>query len=337
LAGFNAFEKSLFGPTFAPNIYSYPPVHMLLTLPFAAIPFVPAFVLWNLMSVGLCTALLSRLVGWRVAAIAVVGVPASVMSMMGGNTGQFTAALLGGGLILLDRNPVLAGVLLGLVGCKPQFGVLLPFALAAGGRWRTFAATTATLGGLVVASVVLLGLESWIGFLHQLAFLQKQMEVPSVFWARSQSVFLAAISLGTSVTIAYAAQACSTAVVAIATVVVWRSRSSLAVKSAILVVAVFLATTYARDYDTVLLVFAAAWLAGEGQLTGFLPWERITVVMLLVEPVITDTLTALTGAQFAPLVLALALLVLVRRALAESGRDPRLGPIAYREIVAPLV
>ncbi len=45
-----------------------------------------------------------------------------------------------GALLQLDKRPVLAGILFGLLAYKPQFGLLIPFVLAASGRWRTFAA-----------------------------------------------------------------------------------------------------------------------------------------------------------------------------------------------------
>jgi len=112
----------------------------------------------------------------------------------------------------------------------------------------------------------------------------------------------------------------------VATIVVWRGRAPLAAKSAVLVVATFLATTYARDYDAVVLIFAAAWLAVEGRRTGFLPWERITVLLLLTEPLLANALTVLTGVMFGPLLLAFALFVLLRRALVEPAADPGFVP-----------
>ena len=49
-----------------------------------------------------------------------------------GQNGFLTAALLGGALHWLDRRPWLAGVLIGCLAYKPQFGVLIPVALLAG-------------------------------------------------------------------------------------------------------------------------------------------------------------------------------------------------------------
>ena len=46
-----------------------------------------------------------------------------------------TPALRGGSVQWLDRRPALAGGLIGLLAYKPQFGVLIPIALVAGGRY----------------------------------------------------------------------------------------------------------------------------------------------------------------------------------------------------------
>ena len=52
-----------------------------------------------------------------------------------GQNGFLTAALIGGALGLLERRPALAGICLGLLTYKPQFGLLFPFVLIADRRW----------------------------------------------------------------------------------------------------------------------------------------------------------------------------------------------------------
>src|SRR4029077_20364009 len=66
--------------------------------------------------------------------------PAVLINVGHGHNGFLTAALLGGGLVVLDRRPLPAGILFGLMAYKPQFGLMIPIALAAGGYWRSFAA-----------------------------------------------------------------------------------------------------------------------------------------------------------------------------------------------------
>lgn len=331
-AAFNAFEKSLVGPVSEFKLYSYPPIAMLLTWPLAVLPFLPGLAVWTLLGIVCCAAVLSRLVGWRAAALAAIGAPAAILNLLTGQNGHFSAALIGGGLLLLQRHPVLAGVCFGCVAYKPQLGMLLPLALAAGGRWRTIAAAAVTGAALVGASLILLGPESWVGFLAQMEVQRKLMQVADVMWHRTQTVFLAVHLLGTSVAVAYAVQACSTVLASAATVLVWRGPASLAIKAATLIVATFLATPYAWDYDMVMLIFAAAWLAAEGSAGRFLPWERISVLLLLAMPVVTIKLTDLTGVQIAPLGLWFAFAVVVRRGLLHMSAA---RPVAAVPAFAP--
>jgi hypothetical protein len=50
--------------------------------------------------------------------------PAVFINVGHGQNGFLTAALLGGALHWLDRKPWLAGILIGMLAYKPQFGVL---------------------------------------------------------------------------------------------------------------------------------------------------------------------------------------------------------------------
>jgi Glycosyltransferase family 87 len=89
-----------------------------------------------------------------------------------GQNGFLTAALLGGALHWLDRRPWLAGVLIGCLAYKPQFGVLIPIALLAGGRWGTIGAAMVTVAALVAVSFVTLGGSVWHAFADSMNFTQ---------------------------------------------------------------------------------------------------------------------------------------------------------------------
>ena len=71
--------------------------------------------------------------------------PAVYVNLAHGQNGFLSAALLGGSLLILDQRPKLAGVLIGLLAYKPQFGVLIPLVLIATGRWTVIAAAAATV------------------------------------------------------------------------------------------------------------------------------------------------------------------------------------------------
>jgi Glycosyltransferase family 87 len=198
-------------------------------------------------------------------------------------------------------------------------GVLLPVALAAGSRWRSFAAAALIVIGLIAASFVLLGADAWSGFLDQMKIQTRLMELGDDCCDRMKTVFIMLRMFGAGLPAAYAAQACSAVLALLAVAVVWRTRSALELKAATLVVAVFLATPYAQDYDMVVLPFIAAWLARDALAgRGFRAWEKTVLCLLLAQPIMTMLLSHLVGSQVAPLVLWLTLALLLRRALSAD-------------------
>ena len=134
--------------------------------------------------------------------------PALFVSAVGGQNGALTAALLCGGLVLLDRQPVVAGLLFGCLVYKPHLAAILPFALIAGRRWLTFATTGTTAVALLAASVALFGTQCWLDYLHNLGILRAvALEDGTGVWHRAMSMFVFARRLGTDVQTAYAVQA----------------------------------------------------------------------------------------------------------------------------------
>jgi hypothetical protein len=307
--------------------YSYPPVALLLTLPLVLLPLVPAMLCWVVLGAAVCFALLRRLVGWQAAALASVGAPAAVFNLIGGQNGFVTAALLAGGMSVLERRPLAAGVCFGCLAYKPQMAVLLPFALAAGGCWRAFCAAAITALSLGCATVALFGAASWAAFLAQAGWQRHILESSVGYWHRMPTAFAMLQELGAPIAACYAAQAVSALCALAAILFVWRSAASGEIKAAALAVATFLATPYAWDYDAVVLIFAAAWLAREGRRAGFLAWERIAIVGLLVMPAVTLAVSLAAGIQLGPVILWLVLLLLARRALRSPASKDAIAAV----------
>jgi hypothetical protein len=310
---FHAYQQSLVGPASEFKLYGYPPVMMMLCWPLAGLSFASALALWVASGVLLCALPLARILGRTPALLALIAAPAAFFNLFSGQNGYFTAALLGGGLALLARRPAAAGLVLGLLCYKPQLGLLRPIALAAGGHWRAFAAAAATVLALVASSIAWLGADPWIAFAHQMSLQNRLMEAGASFWPRMPTVFAALRLLGASVPWAYAAQGVSALLAALAVAAIWRGGGALAIKSAALVVGTFLATPYAWDYDAVVLIFAAAWLAAEARQSVCLEGERIAALTLLILPGLTLLPAKLLGLQIGPLLLWFTLAVLLRR------------------------
>src|SRR5258706_6960278 len=93
--------------------------------------------------------------------------PAVFINAVGGQNGTWTAALFGGGLGLLERRPLLAGGLLGLLIYKPQLGLLIPVALLAGRHLRAAAAAGAVARTLLMVCGIRVGAHVWAGNLRK--------------------------------------------------------------------------------------------------------------------------------------------------------------------------
>ena len=87
--------------------------------------------------------------------------PACLINTIGGQNGFLSAALFLGGVLNIDRRPILAGVLIGLLTFKPHLGIVLPFALVALGAWRVIASAAVTALALFALSTAMFGLDAW--------------------------------------------------------------------------------------------------------------------------------------------------------------------------------
>src|SRR5262249_48040094 len=142
--------------------------------------------------------------------------PAVFINLGHGQNGFLTAALLAGSLILIDRRPLAAGALIGLLAYKPQFGVLIPLALVATPRWRTLAAAALTVLASCALATALFGPEVWVAFVDSTAFTKSVvLEAGGTGWEKIQSVFSAVRMWGGSVQTAYLVQAMLDVLVAV--------------------------------------------------------------------------------------------------------------------------
>jgi hypothetical protein len=310
------------------QVFPYPPVVMLLCRPLAGLSYAPAVLVWGGLGLALFTVMLSRLVGWEMAVFAAVGTPAACFNLYLQQNGYYTAVLLGGGLMLLETRPGVAGILFGMLCCKPQLGVLLLPALIAGRQWRALFVAALTTLGLAAASAALFGPEIWIDFFGRTLLQSRWMEGISTAWPWTPTVFAMMRLLGASSAAAYIFQGLSTICAAAGVALLWRGRGSIAIKAAGLVTATFLATSYAWAYDAVVLTLAAAWLANDAVETGFRPWEKTCVLVLLTLAALSVIPAKLLGLQLGPILLWLALAVIMRRGLdwrlpVPANRPPR--------------
>ena len=119
-------ERTLF------SIWPYPPPYFLILAPLAALPYLVAFFTFEIGTLLGLVAVVNRIVRRTPAIALVLASPFTAWNFLMGQSGFLTATLIGWALLLLEHRPVLAGVFIGCLTYKPQFGILFPLALAAG-------------------------------------------------------------------------------------------------------------------------------------------------------------------------------------------------------------
>lgn len=278
-------QQQIFGSVEGVYAWFYPPVFLMLALVLSYLPYLASLLLWQGASLALYLRSLSAILPWRQMLLPALAYPAVFINLGHGQNGFLSAALLSAGLMLLRARPLLAGVLLGMLCYKPQFGLLLPLALIAGGQWRSFAAAGVTVIGLSAAATLMFRPEIWPAFAGALKFSrQTVLEQGGVDFYKMQSAFGAVRLWGGSVALAYAVQLGVTLGVGKTLWCFWRSNAADALKYAALMIGTVLATPFCFDYDLTLLAPAIAWLVCHGLRDGFAPYEKSLLAVTFISP-----------------------------------------------------
>jgi hypothetical protein len=234
--------------------------------------------------------------GHRLGILLALAVPAAFMNALIGQTGFLTAALIGGTLYLIPIRPVLAGICLGLLTYKPQFGLLFPIALIAAGHWRVFVSASGTAVAMVVVSCLAFGTESWLAFFHWLPRSSEAVLTDGrATWWKLQSLYATVRYFGGAEQLAWVLQFVLTASVAVTVALMWRSRLPYALKAAALAAGTLLTTPYVAIYDLVVLAIPVAFMVRIGLKTGFRGYELPALggSLVLIAAYFTDTPTGL--------------------------------------------
>src|SRR5215207_3103529 len=253
--------------------WSYPPTFLLVASGFALLPYLPALLVWQATTLIAAAATLRNILPGPRALLVGVSFPAVLVCLGHGQTGFLTAALLTGGILALPTREVLAGILFGLLAYKPQFGLLLPFVLAAGGYWRAIGAAAASVLASVVLTLAVWGWPVWQAFIDWLPLTRTiAFEAGDTGFEKFQGAFAWVRLWGGSLTLAYGLQAVVTGGALVGCVWIWRADVDHRLKGAALITGVLLSSPYVLDYDLVVFGMALALLAAHGFDRGFLRW-----------------------------------------------------------------
>ena len=300
--------------------WHYPPFFLMIAALLALMPYALALLCWLAVSLPAFMIAVHAIVPRRETWLVTAAFPAVFVNVGHGQNAFFTAALLGGFLTMLNRRPVIAGILLGLLSYKPQFGLLIPLVLLVTGRWTTMLSATATVAVLIGASTLLFGVSVWHAFIESATFTRTiVLEAGGTGWEKIQSLFSAVRMWGGSIDAAYAAQGALALTLAASVVWLWRSQAAFELKAAALAIACLLATPYVLDYDMVVLGIAIAFLVRHGLARGFHPYEISLLALAWAAPFLTRSVAGLSGVPLGLIVMLALYAMTLRRAAHDLG------------------
>lgn len=312
--------------------FYYPPVFLLICVLLAHLSYLPAFYLFQFATlvpyllVGRATLRERGWAGW----LLLLTPPAAYWTFGLGQNAFLTAALFGAGLLLVDRRPVVAGILLGLICYKPHFGLLIPIALAAGGHWRAFAGAAASVLAVVALSMGVFGYETWHTYVLLAMGAQGSYEDGVIELAAFITPFGGARLMGIPVAVSYAIQGFATLVAAVAVGYVWRRKLSLPIRAATLASATLVAIQVALLYDMMLSAIAIFWLIRAARESGYVPWEKTILALVLITPMISRPVGTMFGFPIGPLASIALFLLAIVRARHEASRAKGVDPLPSR-------
>jgi hypothetical protein len=321
----------------------YPPFFLFIAGLLALMPYVVAlgawqgatFALYLLAIRAVMRATLAPAVQAKAEPLALllaVAFPAVFVNLGHGQNGLLTAALFAGALATLQHRPITAGVLFGLLVYKPQFGLLIPLALLATGRWRTIAAAGATVAALALATLAAFGPEVWTAFIASTKIAREALlESGDVGWHKLQSALSWVRMWGGSAQLAYAIHAALALIVGGAIVWLWRSAAHYPLKAAGLATASIIAALHSHDYDLMVLAPAIAFLAADGMARGFSPYEKTMLAAVWIAPLVTRSLAQVTLIPLGTISTLVLFALVMRRAGWSSIEPPAPAPLAPRE------
>ena len=315
----HAAEKAVFGGREVPFYgWLYPPFFFVVAFLVASLPYAWGLAIWLAASFAAYLAAMRAILPRPETLLIAAAFPAVFINIGHGQNGFLTAALLGGALHWLDRRPWLSGVLIGLLAYKPQFGVLIPVALLAGGRWNTIGAAAATVAALVAVSFVTLGGGVWHAFADSMTFTQTVVLEPGgIGWEKIQSAFSAMRMWGAGVRSAYAIQIALALMLAASLAWLWQSNALFELKASALATASLLATPYVLDYDLVVLAVAIVFFVRHGMNRGFHDYEISLLAAAWIVPLLSRAVAGVTGVPLGLLVLLALYVFIVQRAVRD--------------------
>lgn len=252
--------------------WNSPPTFLLITSALATMPYALAALVFFIGSAAIYLFAARRLLPHTRALIFAITLPAALYHLGTVQTGLLIAGISGLALLWLDKRPMTAGALVGLLAIKPHLAILWPVLLALSGRWRAFGAACLSTGAFVVVAGVVFGFDSYGRFFDNLGASQELINANRIGTPAFASLYASLLNLGAPMALAAIAQAISAVCALGVSALIFRDGDA-ALGGAALCAATLLISPYLFFYDFTLLAVGAALLGA--------PRDRFELIALI--------------------------------------------------------
>jgi len=296
-----------------PNPWVYPPTYLLMVLPLSLLPYLPSFIVWILSTCCIYLIVIRRIAPHPITAWLALAYPGTFQNIVHGQNGFLSTALLGGGLLLLDNFPLMAGILFGLLSYKPHFAILVPIALAAGKYWKALAAMVVSSLCFILLSGIALGWRTWVAFYNNISSPIMILIKEKSLWIKMPTTFASFLLAGFNLSLAGAFHGFVMFGAVIIVAWVWYKEAPLYIRGSALISGILLFTPYAYYYDLSLLALPLAWLGWECFRGGWQLMEQSTLIVIWLLPIIAPAIAIALGLQISPILIGFLLFITLRQ------------------------
>ena len=296
-----------------PNPWVYPPTYLLMVLPLSLLPYLPSFIVWILSTYCIYLIVIRRIAPHPITPWLALAYPGTFQNIVHGQNGFLSTALLGGGLLLLDNFPLMAGILFGLLSYKPHFAILVPIALAAGKYWKALAAMFVSSVCFILLSGIALGWRTWVAFYNNISLPIMILIQEKSLWIKMPTTFASFLLAGFNLSLAGALHGFVMFGAVIIVAWVWYKEAPLYIRGSALISGILLFTPYAYYYDLSLLALPLAWLGWECFRGGWKLMEKSILIIIWLLPIIAPAIAIALGLQISPILIAFLLFVTLRQ------------------------
>lgn len=261
--------------------FLYTPVSLFLYAPLAALPYLSSHALFA--GIGICALAAVSYKAFSYQSLWFLAVPFFWINLLDGQNGFFIASFMIGGVLLLDKHPVKAGICWSFLLFKPHFMLLLPVYLWARQEKKALLSFLVSFLSLVLCAAFVFGGEIWHDFLEMNAhfrdILPERVVHPRLSY-RLASAFTFLKQIGVPTLYAILLHGAIFAALLAWLYPIWKKKGDTLMGISSFIMAALLLPPNLFVYDLVVLLFPMGWLFKEALKSGFFPWEKMCLIAL---------------------------------------------------------